>query len=60
MGVLSSKDKLAKYLFVGYDETIFSPMNNNEEKEFDICFVGVLYKGNENRLFLLERVAEYV
>ncbi len=56
---LASKVKGAEYLFVGYDENIFSPMNNNEKKEFDICFVGGLYKGSENRLLLLERVAKY-
>jgi spore maturation protein CgeB len=45
-----------KYLFVGYDDTIFYPAKDEYEQGFDICFVGALY--NE-RLTLLETVAKY-
>lgn len=45
-----------KYLFVGYDESIFYPSQNDELKTLDVCFIGVL---DELRLFLLERVAKY-
>lgn len=46
--------KNAKYLFLGYDETIFQI--GKERKEFDICFVGTL---NKKRYNLLEKVAQY-
>ena len=48
--------KSAKYLFLGYDETIFQVSEKNKEKEIDICFVGVL---NKKRFNLLEKVAQY-
>lgn len=46
----------ARYSFLGYDETIFQVSEKNEEKEIDICFVGVL---NKKRFNLLEKVAQY-
>lgn len=45
-----------KYLFIGYDETIFYPESECNNKNIDISFVGLLDK---NRLAVLEKVAEY-
>ena len=56
LGFLADKHPVAEYLFVGYDSSIFYPLQELKEKEYDICFVGRLYPF---RLQLLEKVANY-
>ena len=53
---LADKHNEANYLFVGYDSSIFYPLQKIKQQEYDICFIGALYPF---RLELLERVASY-
>ncbi|WP_188400346.1 glycosyltransferase [Sporomusa sp. GT1] len=53
---LADKHNAVHYLFVGYDNSIFYPIQEIRQKEHDICFVGALYP---SRLEILEKVASY-
>lgn len=53
---LSDRHSDVNYLYVGYDSSIFYPLEEFIEKEYDICFVGSLYP---SRLEMLEKVAVY-
>ena len=55
LGFLADKHPEVNYLFVGYDSSVFYPLQEMK-KEYDICFIGELYPF---RLELLERVASY-
>ncbi len=53
---MADKHPGVEYLFVGFDTSIFYPLREIKNKEYDICFVGRLYPF---RLKLLEKVASY-
>ncbi|HML34143.1 CgeB family protein [Sporomusa sphaeroides] len=53
---LSDKHPDVNYLFVGYDSSIFYPLQEIRQEEYDICFVGSLYP---SRLEILEKIASY-